>query len=78
MGLVDAYAEIIRVLGSPAFGVEKLLTRAIKKGLMENFLWDTLIKNIWEPCFRGSWEQICLIGYDGLLHLHEITKAIGG
>jgi hypothetical protein len=78
MGLLDAYAEILRVLGSPQFGVEKLVTDAIKKGLMENFLWDTLIKNIWEPCFRGSWEQICLISYDALSHLHEITQAIGG
>ena len=76
MGLLEAWSEIIRTT-DPA-SVSRFFTNTVHKIIMERWLWDTLIKNIWEPCFRGSWEQICLIGYDGLLHLHEITKAIGG
>jgi len=76
MGLLEAWGELIRI--TARFNLETIFTRAVKKGLMENLIWEDLIKEGFEPCFGGSVEQLCLIPYDLFSHAVEIIKVVGG
>ena len=74
--MLDALAYLIKHLSS--FNIESVLLRAIKRGIMQHCLWEDLIQGILVPGISGTVENVCLIPYDVLSRLSEITKVIGG
>jgi len=72
--MLEAYATII---GALPIDIYHLFAGALK-GFIGSFIWeDLLYYGLW-PCWRGTFEQICLVPYDCISRIHEITLAVGG
>ena len=72
--MLEAYATIIDKL---PVDIYTLFADALK-GFIGSFIWEDLLYYGFFPCWRGTFEQICLVPYDWILRIHEITLAIGG
>jgi hypothetical protein len=69
-------AYLIKYLSS--FNIESVLLRTIKRGVIKHCLMEDLIQGILVPGISGTVENLCLMPYDVLSRLSEITKIIGG